>query len=59
MATEQVFTNNGVSLSVTLSVGIASLSSFGSGSDALNAADQALYERKEAGRNGVTIFHQG
>jgi diguanylate cyclase (GGDEF)-like protein len=56
---DQLFTNNGVSLSVTLSVGIASLSSFGSGSDALNAADQALYERKEAGRNGVTIFHQG
>lgn len=53
------FHNDGVSLSVTLSVGIAALGSFESGSDALNAADQALYERKKAGRNGVTIFQQG
>lgn len=53
------FNNDGASLSVTLSVGIAALDAFKSGSDALNAADQALYERKKGGRNGVTIFHQG
>lgn len=53
------FNNDGASLSVTLSVGIAALDAFESGSDALNAADQALYERKKGGRNGVTIFHQG
>ncbi|WP_152205561.1 diguanylate cyclase [Marinobacter changyiensis] len=45
-------------LSVTLSVGIAALDAFDFGSDALDAADQALYERKTAGRNGVTVFHQ-
>lgn len=45
-------------LSVTLSAGIAALDAFASGSDALDAADQALYERKTAGRNGVTVFHQ-
>ncbi|PXX93300.1 diguanylate cyclase [Marinobacter vulgaris] len=43
-------------LSVTLSAGIAALDAFASGSDALDAADQALYERKAAGRNGVTVF---
>jgi diguanylate cyclase (GGDEF)-like protein len=53
------FSNDGTSLSVTLSVGIAALNEFEDGSDALNAADQALYERKKAGRNGVTIFQQG
>lgn len=53
------FNNDGASLSVTLSVGIAALEAFDSGGDALNAADQALYERKKGGRNGVTIFHQG
>lgn len=56
---ELSFTNDGVSLSVTLSVGIAALNEFENGSEALNAADQALYERKKAGRNGVTIFQQG
>lgn len=45
-------------LSVTLSAGVAALDAFASGSDALDAADQALYERKTAGRDGVTIFHQ-
>ncbi|KPP97360.1 diguanylate cyclase [Marinobacter sp. HL-58] len=44
--------------SVTLSAGIAGLDAFASGSDALDAADQALYERKTSGRNGVTVFHQ-
>lgn len=53
------FAANGASLSVTLSVGVAALDAFGSGGDALNSADQALYERKKAGRNGVTVFHQG
>ncbi|MCL7943012.1 diguanylate cyclase [Marinobacter sp. ATCH36] len=45
-------------LSVTLSAGVAALNAFASGSDALDAADQALYERKTSGRNGVTVFHQ-
>ena len=45
-------------LSVTLSAGIAGLNAFASGSDALDAADQALYERKTSGRNGVTVFQQ-
>ena len=45
-------------LSVTCSVGVAALNAFTIGSDALDAADQALYERKIAGRNGVTVFRQ-
>lgn len=40
-------------LSVTISVGVASHSRFDSGEDLLKAADQKLYEAKEAGRNRV------
>jgi len=41
---------------VTLSAGIAAINDFTNGEDALNAADQALYERKRGGRNGVTVY---
>ena len=39
---------------VTLSAGVAGINDFESGEAALEAADQALYRRKRAGRAGVT-----
>lgn len=42
------------SFSVTLSVGMAPLPDYQNPDDAIEAADQALYERKGNGRNGVT-----
>lgn len=48
------FEGNGGSFSVTLSVGMASLPDYQHPEDAIDAADQALYLRKENGRNGVT-----
>ncbi|MFO8142829.1 MAG: diguanylate cyclase [Marinobacter sp.] len=44
------------SFQVTLSAGIASINDFPVAGQAIEAADQALYERKHAGRNGVTIY---
>ncbi len=44
------------SYQVTLSAGIAAINDFTNGEDALNAADQALYECKRSGRNGVTVY---
>lgn len=41
---------------VTLSAGVAAINDFASGDQALEAADQALYQRKRGGRNGVTVF---
>ena len=41
---------------VTLSAGIAAINHHVTGDDAIDAADQALYQRKRAGRNGVTVF---
>lgn len=40
--------------SVTLSVGLAALDRHDSAEKAIEAADRALYQRKAAGRNGVT-----
>ncbi|MFC4258032.1 diguanylate cyclase [Marinobacter lacisalsi] len=50
------FGTNDESFSVTLSAGVASLNDFTHGDEALEAADQALYQQKRAGRNGVTVF---
>jgi diguanylate cyclase (GGDEF)-like protein len=44
------------SFQVTFSAGIAEINDFTNGEDALNAADQALYERKRGGRDGVTVY---
>ena len=41
--------------SVTLSAGVAAINDHSVGGDAIEAADQALYQRKRAGRNGVTV----
>ncbi|MAZ04937.1 diguanylate cyclase [Marinobacter sp. SS8-8] len=43
---------------VTLSAGIAAINDFIGGDDALEAADQALYQRKRNGRNGVTVHYR-
>lgn len=43
------------SFSVTLSAGVAAINDYVTGDDAIDAADQALYLRKHAGRNGVTV----
>ena len=42
--------------SVTLSAGVAAINDHVTGDDAVDAADQALYQRKRAGRNGVTVY---
>jgi diguanylate cyclase (GGDEF)-like protein len=44
------------SFQVTFSAGIAAINDFPNGDDALEAADQALYQRKRSGRNGVTVY---
>lgn len=41
---------------VTVSVGLTELNHFSSEEQALNAADDALYQQKQAGRNGVTCY---
>lgn len=51
-----LFTTGEGEISVTLSAGVAELNAFKSANDALNAADQALYWRKKAGRDGVTAW---
>ena len=53
---ELVFSTDGGSFQVTLSAGVAAINDFPNGDDALEAADQALYERKRSGRNGVTVY---
>lgn len=49
------FNCGGESFQVTLSAGIALVNSFNSGGDAIEAADQALYEAKRAGRNREVV----
>lgn len=50
-----IFSSNGQEFTVTLSVGVAALHKYPSSEDAIEAADQALYRRKQSGRNGVTL----
>ncbi|WKE67002.1 diguanylate cyclase [Gallaecimonas kandeliae] len=47
------FDEAGRSLQVTISIGLAELSSTGSVEEAIDCADKAMYEAKEAGRNQV------
>ncbi|MFP2769222.1 diguanylate cyclase [Oceanisphaera sp. KMM 10153] len=41
---------------VTVSVGLANLNQFIQAEQVLNAADEALYDRKQRGRNGVSCY---
>lgn len=50
-----VFNGGNEEFSVTFSAGVAVLGTYESGEQAIEAADQAMYERKRAGRNGVTV----
>jgi len=50
---------NGGALSVTASFGIAELTAHAELSDAINAADSAMYAAKKAGRNKVVIDRTG
>ncbi|ART80421.1 diguanylate cyclase [Oceanisphaera avium] len=50
------FMGNNGTFHVTVSVGLALLNDFVSEEHALNAADAALYQQKQAGRNGVTCY---
>lgn len=50
-----VFHSDGQEFTVTLSVGIVPLQNYLTSDDAIDAADQALYRQKQAGRNGVTV----
>lgn len=49
------FQSAGQEFHVTLSVGIVPLQNYLTSDDAIDAADQALYRQKQAGRNGVTV----
>jgi diguanylate cyclase (GGDEF)-like protein len=53
---ELVFAVGEKNFQVTLSAGIAGVNEFPSGAEALEAADQALYQCKHEGRNGVAIY---
>jgi diguanylate cyclase (GGDEF)-like protein len=44
------------SFQVTLSAGVALINDFPVSDQAIEAADQALYQRKRSGRNGVTLY---
>jgi diguanylate cyclase (GGDEF)-like protein len=50
-----VFTAGDQEFTVTLSAGMALLNRFSTSDGAIEAADQALYQRKQAGRNGITV----
>jgi diguanylate cyclase (GGDEF)-like protein len=50
------FTADGHDFTLTVSIGVAALGWFNAGEAALEAADQALYQRKSEGRNGVTFY---
>ncbi|MBB5319634.1 diguanylate cyclase [Marinobacter oulmenensis] len=50
------FTSGPETFHVTLSAGVSAVGHHGSGEQAVEAADQALYLRKKAGRNGVTVY---
>lgn len=52
------FRRDDAAFHVTLSAGVAEISGFTSGDDAVEAADKALYRQKWAGRNGVTVFDE-
>ncbi|WP_372982376.1 diguanylate cyclase [Marinobacter sediminum] len=49
------FHSDGQEFTVTLSVGMVPLQDFLTSDDAIDAADQALYRQKQAGRNGVWV----
>lgn len=49
-----VFNGGSEEFSVSFSAGVAVLNIYESGEQAIDAADRALYQRKRAGRNGVT-----
>ena len=55
---ELVFTAGDDSFQVTMSAGIAAINDFPLASEAIEAADQALYDRKQAGRNGVSVYQR-
>lgn len=50
-----VFNGGSEEFSVSFSAGVAALNAYESGEQALEAADRALYQRKRAGRNGVSV----
>ena len=53
---ELVFTAGDETFRVTVSGGIARLNDFATGDDAIESADEALYDRKRVGRNGITLY---
>lgn len=50
-----VFEGKSGEFNVTLSAGLAQLCDYSNAEMAIDAADQALYDRKRSGRNGVTM----
>lgn len=52
------FHSDGKEFSVTLSVGMVPMQNYLTSDDAIEAADQALYQQKQAGRNGVMVGGQ-
>ena len=52
------FHSDGKEFSVTLSVGMVPMQNYLTSDEAIEAADQALYRQKQAGRNGVMVGGQ-
>lgn len=63
VSTQQIHVSRGKDLAITISIGVVSTEKTSAGSLNLNklvkAADEALYEAKESGKNKTVVFSEG